>query len=165
MNEVWKSIKGYDMYEVSSLGNIKSHHKSGRILRFDLDKDGYHIVRLYKDKKLKAFKVHRLVYCTFNDVDITTDLLTCHKNDIRNDNRLSNLFLGTNADNQQDAASKFRMCNGEKNNTAKLKEAEVLEIRKLHKEKIAGATAMAKRYGVCKSAIDKIIARNTWRHI
>lgn len=42
--------------------------------------------------------VHRLVYCVFNNIDLlftghNTKNLICHINDIRNDNRLENLFI------------------------------------------------------------------------
>lgn len=33
MNEIWKSIVGFDGYEVSNLGRVKSFHNGGRILR------------------------------------------------------------------------------------------------------------------------------------
>lgn len=74
MTEVWKPVVGYEeLYEVSNKGFIKSLdrfiirkdgkplHCYGRLLKFSTDRDGYKIVGLTKDKKLKQFKVHRVV--------------------------------------------------------------------------------------------------------
>ena len=60
--EIWKTIENYENYEVSSLGKIKNI-KTGRILK-SCNKCGYSIVGL-SNKKVKTFKVHRLVALAF----------------------------------------------------------------------------------------------------
>lgn len=69
-NEQWKTISGYeDLYQVSNYGRIKSlnyrNTKEERILKLNTTKDGYQLVGLYKDKKLKWLQVHRLVAMAF----------------------------------------------------------------------------------------------------
>lgn len=65
MEELWKSIEGYEsLYEVSSSGRIRNL-KSGQIMNLNKHSKGYLNITLTKDKKPKTFKVHRLVAQTF----------------------------------------------------------------------------------------------------
>ena len=75
--EIYKSINGFDGYEISNKGNVKSlerdlirksklgkeyvYHKKESILKHKTDKDGYKLVNLFKDGKSFTLKVHRLV--------------------------------------------------------------------------------------------------------
>ena len=67
MIEIWKQIKEYEDYEVSSLGNVRSRKYSAtpRILVACKIGRGYPSVALSKDKKIKRFLVHRLVASAF----------------------------------------------------------------------------------------------------
>lgn len=76
------------------------------------------------------------------------------------------LYEGTPADNNRDKALRGR-CNspkGERNNLAKLKESQVLEIRKL---KAIGVrtVVLAERFDVSDSTVRQINARTIWKHI
>ena len=70
MNEIWKDIEGYEgLYQISNYGRVKSlrfNHTDNnpRILKNVIVK-GYCCVNLYKDKKMKMLKVHRLVAQAF----------------------------------------------------------------------------------------------------
>ena len=68
MEEIWKDIKGYEgLYKVSNLGRVKSVHfnhskkVTEKILKPIKDRDGYVDAFLYKNGKVKHFKMHRLV--------------------------------------------------------------------------------------------------------
>ena len=75
--EIWKDIEGWEgKYQVSNMGNVKSLERtvwngrgyfktSERILKPGKDRDGYLIVQLSKEGKVKACKVHRLVSQAF----------------------------------------------------------------------------------------------------
>lgn len=54
---------------------------------------------------------------------------------------------------------------GEKHNHAKLKDADVLEIRKLFSSKTLTVTAIANRYSITMGCVWLITRRKTWRHI
>jgi hypothetical protein len=62
MEEEWRSILGYENYEVSDLGKVRNV-KSGRILKPQLVKDGY--LRLELRNPVKMLNIHRLVLQSF----------------------------------------------------------------------------------------------------
>ena len=65
MREEWKDIKGYEgKYQVSNLGRVYSFYKKN-CLKPGKCKDGYLIVRLYKNGKGKPFYIHKLVALHF----------------------------------------------------------------------------------------------------
>lgn len=64
MTEHWKDISGYEgLYSVSDTGLVKTHIYN-KILK-PIIQLGYESVVLYRNKKCKAFKVHRLVAMAF----------------------------------------------------------------------------------------------------
>ena len=106
-NEIWKDVLGYEgIYQCSSLGRVKSlsridksgHNRKEIIRKLHSDEFGYLRVPLYKDGKCKNKQVHRLVWETFNG-KIPEDMQVNHINEIKSDNRLSNLNLMTCKEN------------------------------------------------------------------
>lgn len=74
--EIWKDIPNYEgLYQISNLGNVKSLHRIAnnnhiiheKILKPQKNYNGYLIVNLYKNNKMKAKLIHRLVGKTFID--------------------------------------------------------------------------------------------------
>lgn len=92
-NEKWKDIFGYDgMYQVSDLGRVRSlKFGKTRVLRAKKEKNGYLRLNLLKYGKRKYFLVHRLVAQAFipNNDDEKNEIN--HRNEIKSDNRASNL--------------------------------------------------------------------------
>ena len=92
-NEVWRDVDGYDgMYQVSDLGRVRSlKYGKVRVLKPQKDNGGYLFVNLYRDRKMKHFLVHRLVAQAFipNDDDSKTQIN--HRNEVKSENRVSNL--------------------------------------------------------------------------
>lgn len=93
--EIWRNIEGYNgKYQVSNMGRIKNLNynrtKQEKILRQRKFKDGYLHVSLCKYGKVKTCKVHRLVAIAF--IPNTNNYPTVnHNNEIKTDNRVSNL--------------------------------------------------------------------------
>jgi len=119
MSEQWISVVGYEgLYEVSDRGRVRSvervYHpgrpgtpariKPSRELRPDVNRKGYHAVKLYRNGKGKAFPIHRLVLISFVGPP-HLGMETCHNNGNPGDNRLSNLRWGTSAENVADQIS------------------------------------------------------------
>ena len=117
MKEIYKDIKGYEGYQVSNMGNVKSlKGKRERILKEGLTgKVGnqYLAINLCKNGKAKTFKVHQLVCIAFlNHVpNGSKGLVADHRNNNPLDNRLDNLQLITHRLNsskdQNNCSSKY----------------------------------------------------------
>lgn len=60
MKEVWKKIKGFEEYEVSSLGTVKNA-RTGKIIKSRTTKTGYKLVDLHKNCHVSTKYIHRLV--------------------------------------------------------------------------------------------------------
>ena len=102
--ETWKDIKGYEgLYQVSDLGRIKRFvkDKKGRVLKPSAGKGGYINVNLSKNGVSITKTIHTLVAITFlNHIpNGYKGLVVDHVNNIKSDNRLSNLQLITQRQN------------------------------------------------------------------
>lgn len=98
--EEFRDIKGYEgLYQVSNFGRIKSlWFGKEKILKEEIDNDGYRRVMLYKNKIGKHYKIHRLVYITFIG-EIDDDKQVNHLNEDKADNSIFNLNLLTSKEN------------------------------------------------------------------
>lgn len=86
-SEIWKLIRGYEPYEISSMGRIRN--RKGKILSpFCHHKYLAIHLRLNKQVTKKLF-IHRLVAEAF--IPSSEGVQVSHKNHIRNDNRVENL--------------------------------------------------------------------------
>ena len=92
MKEIWKDVVGYEnLYIISNLGNIKRIKENKiSIPKMYIDKDGYVIVYLYKNRKGIHARMHRLVAQAFISNPKNKPQVN-HKNGIKNDNRVENL--------------------------------------------------------------------------
>lgn len=103
--EIWKDIPNYEGYQVSNLGRVKSleridalgHRLKEKILKPQLN-SRYYQVELCKQSIGKKYYVHRLVWIAFNG-QIPEGLQVNHINEVKTDNRLSNLNLMTAKEN------------------------------------------------------------------
>lgn len=87
--EVWKEVKGFENYEVSNLGNVRSNY-TNKLLKPILHSTGYSIVNLCNNKKRKTIRLHKLVATLFIENNFNKDCIN-HINGIRTDNRVENL--------------------------------------------------------------------------
>lgn len=97
MQEIWKNIKGFDKYEVSTLGNIRNI-KTGRLRKPVEARDGYLRTGLGVGSKRKFKLVHRLVAEAFIPNQDNKPQVN-HINEIKSDNRLENLEWVTAKEN------------------------------------------------------------------
>ena len=100
--EIWRDIPNYEGYQVSNLGRIKSLKRpyglKEKILKPQITSIGYYQVGLWKQSIVKRYLVHRLVWEAFNG-QIPENMQVNHINEIKSDNRLSNLNLMTAKEN------------------------------------------------------------------
>lgn len=100
--EVWKTIDGYEDYQVSNLGRVKSLlFNKERILKYFNDGKGYLQVKIHTNKKCKTFRVHKLVAMCFHghNPDGTHKVVVDHIDNNKLNNRADNLRLTTSRDN------------------------------------------------------------------
>ena len=91
--EEWRWIDGFQNYEVSSLGRVRTR----RMMKPNYT-NGYEYVSLSKDKKQYRILVHRLVAETFLG-PCPEGMECCHLNGDRMDNRVENLEWNTHQKN------------------------------------------------------------------
>lgn len=107
----WKVIKGFEDYEVSSDGFIRSNRcKRSKIIRGHVGKGGYVMVALIaKDSTVKKYKsVHRIVAEAFIENPENKPCID-HINTIKTDNRVENLRWCTPKENARNPITMIRM--------------------------------------------------------
>jgi hypothetical protein len=169
-NEVWKDIAGYEgTYQVSNMGRVRSldriikcanrddMRKKGQIIRPYVDRNGYLLVLLTVQKVKTHLEVHRAVMNAFVG-PLPPGHHTHHINDNRTDNRLENMVYLTKSVHTSVTHR------GENARCARLKEPQVLEIKKLL---AAGVHFLdiAPLFGVHGNTIQDIKHNRTWKHL
>ncbi len=97
--EIWKKIKGFENYEVSNLGRVKSYsRKKERILKFRITKTGYYRVMLQSNCFKKELLIHRLVAIAFLEADKNKPDVN-HIDSNKSNNKLENLEWVTKSEN------------------------------------------------------------------
>ena len=105
--EIWKDIPGYEGYQVSNLGRVKSiknYRGSGdKIMKVSSDGRGYFQLALMKNKKSKTIKVHKLVAITFlNHSQSGMNEVINHKDGNKSNNNVDNLETTTQRNNMNE---------------------------------------------------------------
>lgn len=95
--ERFKTIEGFENYEVSDLGRIRNK-KFGNFLTKLVNRNGYNKVRLYNKGKWMDKYVHRLVMAAFIG---KSDLEVNHRDLRKDNNKLSNLEYTSRAENMR----------------------------------------------------------------
>lgn len=101
MEEEWRKVEGFEGYEISNQGRVKSlKREKERILRSTKDTTGYLIVGLSNNNIAKTKRVHQLVAIAFlNHKPCGLKLVVDHINDDPLDNRVENLQVVTQSKN------------------------------------------------------------------
>jgi NUMOD4 motif/HNH endonuclease len=112
MKERWLPIPGYDGYEVSDHGRVRSLDRvvksrwgtpkpiKGRDL-VQSSQGRYKVVSLHKEGRMKTVRVHQMVLLTFVGPR-PEGMHGCHRDDDPDNNRPENLYWGTPAQNSRD---------------------------------------------------------------
>lgn len=175
--EFWTDITDFkDWYSCSNTGRIKSmeriiKYSNGGIrktpsllIKGSISKNGYLGVALRKSGIVKYFSIHRLVALTLIPNPENKPYVN-HKDGNKLNNRVDNLEWSTCQENTKHAWDNG-LCTiplGELNNSSKLTESQVLEIRKL--KGLDTHLSISKKYGVSQATISNILNRKIWTHI
>jgi hypothetical protein len=168
----FRVIPGHETYFVSSDGEVISTRRN-RVKR--MARTPYHngylaSVISFGSKELgrrfRVIGIHRLVATAWISPPPSPESVVNHKNGDKADNRVENLEWTTMLGNRRHSIyvlgrGDFR---GEAASTAKLKTADVQEIRKLLRRG-GGLGEIARKYGVTRSQIGHIKAGRSWSHL
>lgn len=102
-NEEWRDVVGYEgLYQVSSEGRVKSLKRKGRrkerILKHQIDRNGYLRLNLCAGGKSRLFFVHRLVCQAFHENPDNNPCVN-HIDENKTNNAASNLEWCTYEEN------------------------------------------------------------------
>ena len=110
MEEIWRPIPGYERYELSNLGRVRS--KRG-IRKLFTNPNGYAHVVIHGGGKLHTLKIHRLVARVFVPGE-APGLDVCHIDGDKLNNAATNLRWGTRSENILDQVRMGRHINARK---------------------------------------------------
>lgn len=110
---------------------IQKQELPEKTMKIRNDDNGYPVIKISKNAKYRQCAISRLVYCSFNKIDLNDKRVVCHKNDNPKDSRLENLFIGTQKDNIHDCMKKWRRASkvGSKHHLTKINEEIVKQIK------------------------------------
>lgn len=174
--EIWKDIprfKGY--YQISTFGNMRSVDRvvsrkhlhsnkiKGQLIRYYTNRDGYIYVSVSFNAKMMMVFPKREVAIAFipnpeNKPEV--NIIDGNKRNLH----YKNLEWNTKKENVQHSM-RTGLNGGEKHPSAKLKEKQVLDIRRRYSGKYGEYSELAREYGVCSNNIKDIVKGETWKYI
>lgn len=168
-SEIWRVIEGFDDYQISSKGRVKSHkNETERILKQRITHDGYVWYNLCRQGKQYTKRANRLVAEAFIP-NPDNKLTVNHIDGNKLNNCVENLEWATREEQMKHAyglglKTPVRGCLQANH---KLSEDEVRNIRRQYKarDKHDGMNGLAREYRVSPSVIDKIVRRITYQNV
>src|SRR5699024_277444 len=111
-----------------------NRRRNPKILKKKISVQGYEIACPSKDGRVFELKVHRLVAKAFLGDSPPNKTHVLHKDDIKTNNHVSNLYWGDDADNMRDMIKNGRLLRGSDKTDAKLSEEDIENIRAKYAE-------------------------------
>ncbi|WP_375292174.1 NUMOD4 motif-containing HNH endonuclease [Sphingomonas melonis] len=174
--EEWKPVAGFDGYEVSNLGRVRSYRSlNGRgplksephilkpskfagkkYLRYGLQAPGGMVSKRAHHLVLETFVGPRPPGCD-----------GLHADDDQTNNALSNLRWGTHADNVEDKIRNGKQIKGSEVHRAVIDEVAAARIKaKLANDNSRGSVArIAREENVSRTVVSSIKFNKTWKHV
>ncbi len=171
--EIWKPIAGYDgMYEVSSLGRVRSYHGNHQPRRVEPrvlvqgNLRGYRFVNLPRLDREGRYcpLVHRLVAEAFIGPPPTPEATVNHKDYDKANNRFGNLEWMSQADNVRHSKDVIPHARGEANHS-KLTENQVIHMRTLYATGAVTYRQLGLAFGVSMQTAWLIVSRRKWKYL
>lgn len=180
--KVWKDVVEFEgFYQVSDSGDVRSvdrHYsctdslgrvtkdrfKKGKVIAQREHKFGYSMVTLSKANVRYTRTVHKLMAMAFLGKTENDGLVVRHLDGNCKNNALSNLALGTQQDNVNDALVHGTVEQGEDRYNAILTAETVLAIRE---EKHLGATntELARKYHLTEIKVHQLVTGAKWKSV
>jgi hypothetical protein len=150
--EEWADIIGFEGYQISTNGRVRSYRCKGRIVKkphyLSCKSSSYVEVGLRKDNKTHQVRVASLVLLTFVGPRPDGEVVR-HLNDVKSDNRLSNLSYGSQSENSEDSIANKRQRG--------LTTSQVSMMRSDFEGGGYTKTELARKYGITLSSASRIL--------
>ena len=158
-------IEGFGgMYSACPDGRIWSNYGSGRYLKQSTSRHGYSAVTLCYGGARRLLYVHRLV-ARGHVAGYSPKLHVNHINGVKTDNRAGNLeWVTPDANMKHSYRLGLHEQRGEKNNSAKLTEADVSAIKE-RLDSNETTVSISRSFDVSRAAISLIKSGKRWAHV
>lgn len=176
-NEVWKKVKlpsshNSKNYYISNRARLKSvdtKSKSERLINPNKDRVGFFRVTIRgKNQKNHALYIHKLVGENFVDKASRKHKYLIHKNLDRGNNKLSNLKWVDNEDHNKYVKQRYELIGyvpGPRSGKPKLTAKQVARIKRYLLTGRLKKKAIAEKYGVSHTQINRIERGENWKHV
>lgn len=167
--EEWRTVPGFPSYEVSDRGRVRrpagldsiGRPRLARILRPNLSR-GYRHVSLCENARARTVRVHTIVALAFVGPRPLGTVVN-HKDGVKANNTPSNLEYVTPVANDLHASRMGLKAAGDRHGMAKLTANAVAQIRQHGVQRTATNSALAERYGVHVTTIERILGGQLWK--
>lgn len=188
--EEWRDVVGFDDYEVSNLGRVRSWRRRSwnatkpittpRLLKLSPAANGYCVIRIGDGNRRKTMYVHEIVLLSFVGPRPNGYVCRHFPNREKTDNRLANLAWGTEFENSADKRAHGTIPLGDSHWTRRIPEAiprgEDRTFAKLTDEKVRAMKSMlsspgitcravAEVFGVHRVHVNRIRLGKIWSHV
>lgn len=161
--ETWKNVKGFEIYQVSNRGRVKS-------LKFNKEKilktrkvKGYEKVNLFKNHLTTTHYVHRLVAKAFIPNPDSKPFIN-HVNSVKTDNRADNLTWADASENGTHGWKSKRVKSPKQGISRKFSNSDIRDMRKRF-EKGETITSIADRYKLNQRSTSDIVHKRSYKHV
>lgn len=159
--EEWRPVPGFPGYKVSDFGQVRGPRMNVSARNHPR---GYLRVSLHRGRTIITRLVHQLVLEAF--VGPRPSGMQCrHLNGCKTDNRAANLRWGTAKENAADNVRLQVNPRGEMVASAKLTAEQVVRMRSEWNGVSVGVGTLARRYGLNKKTVTRILRRERWKHV
>ena len=157
--EVWKTIKDFNNYEVSSYGRVRRKYLKGYKYRKPVIQNEYSSITFSVGCGFKKFQIHRLVAIEFLENNNNKPCVN-HIDGNKSNNNVSNLEWCTHSENEKHSYSVL----GKKTNgicRRKIPLEHIQIIKDMYKSNIS-QYEISKKYNVSQSTIHLLINNKTY---
>lgn len=176
MEEIWRDIPNYKTYEVSNYGRVRrktayKQYPAGHLLKSWRAgyKRLYHYYELKEGGQKQKIAVHQLVAIVFIGPRPSPYHEVAHWDGNPANNYFKNLRWVTGIENHKDKVRHGTVSNvrahGEGHASAKFKENDVKNIRRLFTGKRGEIKELADKYNVTPRSIRLVVLGETWKHV